>query len=65
MTIEINGEAKDVTSRTVADLFVDLAIDPTGRAVTINGTSVKWTEWPHARIAPGDRIEIVRLIAGG
>lgn len=63
--ININGEVKEVRRRTVAGLFEELKIDPTGRSVVVNGLSVKLDAWPQAAIHKDDKIEIIRNIAGG
>jgi thiamine biosynthesis protein ThiS len=38
---------------------------PRSVVVELNGAAVAPSEFPHKRLLPGDRIEIVKIVAGG
>jgi sulfur carrier protein len=63
----INGVEEEVAAATLAELLALRGIDPAARflAVARNGAVVRRAEWPTARLAVGDDIEIVRPFAGG
>ena len=65
MHINVNGEDKDITSTTVADLFQELEINPRGMLVHINGILVHWTKYDSFQIHDYDDIGIIRVVAGG
>ena len=65
MNIRVNGEKKDVQSTTIMDLFQELAVNPRGIGVHVNGVFVHWTKYPTWQIQNQDEIELVRFIAGG
>jgi sulfur carrier protein len=65
--IRINGEGKAMTACTVAELLRAEGIDPGARmvAVAVNGAVVPRRDWPAARVAEGDEVEIVLPMQGG
>lgn len=64
--IRLNGEPHAwPTSRTVAELLADLAIDTRMVAVERNRVVVKRAVYATTAIAPGDEIEIVSFVGGG
>ena len=66
MTISLNGEPADARgAQTVAELV--RAYDLPAQAVLIehNGLALHRHEWPQQRLAPGDKIEFIRVVAGG
>lgn len=68
MNIWVNGEERELGDlETVADLLRAMEIDPAqgGVAVAVNQTVVTRARLAEARIAPGDRIEIVHAVQGG
>lgn len=67
LNINLNGEATRVEPGTLQDLLQQRGIDPTTRRIAIarNGALVKRASWPEEALAEGDRIEIVRPLAGG
>jgi sulfur carrier protein len=66
-TIRVNGESEALSATTVAALLEAKDIDPAGRgvAVALNGAVVPRAAWHDTRLAPGDRLEIVRARQGG
>ncbi len=65
--IKVNGEATAVAAATLAELLASRELPAEGRgiAVALNEAVVPRARWPETRLAPGDRIEIVRPIVGG
>jgi sulfur carrier protein len=65
--IRVNGEAMAVAALTLAELVASRSLPAKGRgiAVALNETVVPRARWPETRLAPGDRVEIVRPIVGG
>lgn len=61
-----NGEAVDVDERaTVADLLAQLGLGGKWVLVERNGEPVRRQELASTALAPGDRLELVRAVAGG
>jgi len=66
MTISVNGETVNARiSATVADLVERYQLPPQSILVEHNGLVVHRHEWPKRSLAEGDRIEFVRVVAGG
>ena len=66
MRIALNGEGMDSGSaRTVAELVRGLELAPETVLIEHNGLALHRREWEQRSLAEGDRIEIVRVIAGG
>ncbi|MHB0939688.1 MAG: sulfur carrier protein ThiS [Armatimonadota bacterium] len=66
MQIHLNGQATDCPEGcTVAELLEQLNIPTAGTAVARNDTVVRKAEYASTTLAPDDRIEIIRAVAGG
>jgi sulfur carrier protein len=66
MTISLNGESVDVhEAKTVAELIDHYQLPPQSILVEQNGLAVHRREWPKRPLAEGDRIEFIRVVAGG
>lgn len=66
MTISLNGESVDARDAdTIADLMERYQLPPQSILVEHNGLAVHRHEWPQRSLAEGDRIEFVRVVAGG
>ena len=64
--IRVNGKDEQVSAVTVAELLAARGITkPKGVAVALNGAVVPASNWPNAKLAAGDRIEIVKPFGGG
>ena len=64
--IRVNGQDEQVSAVTVAELLAARGITkPKGVAVALNGAVVPASAWTAARLAAGDRIEIVKPFGGG
>jgi len=64
--IRVNGKDEQVSAATVAELLAARGITkPKGVAVALNGAVVPASGWGAAKLAAGDRIEIVKPFGGG
>ena len=66
MTLHLNGEARAFPElRTVADFIEHLALPAATLLVEHNGTALRRDEWSTTPLRDGDRIELLRIAAGG
>jgi len=66
MAILLNGQPFDAPAgATVADLLAARGLDPRRVAVEVNEQLVRRDSLGDARLAPGDRVEIVTFVGGG
>jgi sulfur carrier protein len=64
--IYLNGELREVAAgESLAGLIESLGLPPQAALVEHNGRALLRSEWPAARLADGDRIEVLRVVAGG
>jgi len=66
MTITLNGERREIArAANVAELINELGLPAPAILVEHNGLALRREEWPERTLAEGDRIELVRIVAGG
>ena len=66
MTISLNGKDSETRgATTVAELVAAYELPPQSVLIEHNGTALYRREWPQCRLAEGDKIEMVRVVAGG
>jgi thiamine biosynthesis protein ThiS len=69
LTIHLNGQPRTFEELTspadLASVISSLGLKADRVAVEHNGEIVPRTQWPQARIAVGDRLEIVHFVGGG
>ncbi len=66
MTISLNGEPANARgAETIADLVERFELPPQTILIEHNGLALHRHEWPRQSLAEGDRVEIVRVVAGG
>ena len=66
MRISLNGEATDARgARTVEELVQRYELPPKTVLIEHNGLALHQREWPERQLSEGDRIEILRVVAGG
>ena len=66
MTISLNGERVDAReAKTIAQLIDRYQLPPQSILVEHNGLAVHRHEWAERSLAEGDRVELVRVVAGG
>lgn len=66
MKISLNGESVDAReAKTIAELIDHYELPRQSILVEHNGLAVHRREWSERPLAEGDRIEFVRVVAGG
>ncbi len=66
MTISLNGEKVDARgAETIAELVKRHELPPQSILVEHNGLAIHRGEWSQRSLAEGDRVEFVRVVAGG
>ena len=66
MTIFVNGERVDCgDARTVDELVQRYGLSPEATLVEQNGVALRKREWSERGLQKEDRIEILRVAAGG
>jgi len=66
MTISLNGESVDTRdAKTIAELIDRYQLPPQSILVEHNDLAVHRHEWSERSLAEGDRIEFIRVVAGG
>ena len=66
MTITVNGESVDTSAaKTIAELVEDYELPPQSILVEHNGLALHRREWRDRSLVEGDRIEFIRVVAGG
>ncbi len=63
--ITVNGEEKSVAAGMVNELVGELGLAPETVLVEHNGLALHRSEWPEMHVRAGDRVEILRVAAGG
>ena len=66
MKVWINGEPAEMNGlTTVAELAAHYGLQAKTVLIEHNATALHQREWVERRLAEGDRIEFVRVVAGG
>ena len=66
MTISLNGQEADARgATTVAELVTSYELPPQSVLIEHNGLALHRREWAERTLAQGDRVEFVRVVAGG
>jgi sulfur carrier protein len=66
MTISLNGETVDAReATTIAELIDRYQLPLQSILVEHNGLAVHQHEWAERSLAEGDRVELIRVVAGG
>ena len=66
MTLWVNGERVEVSGlTTVAEVAAHYGLQRNSVLIEHNATALHQREWSERKIAEGDRIEFVRVVAGG
>ncbi|HYR21632.1 MAG TPA: sulfur carrier protein ThiS [Chthoniobacterales bacterium] len=66
MHISLNGQDADARgAQTVAELIGRFELSPDTILIEHNGVALHRREWPQKSITDGDKIEIIRVAAGG
>ena len=66
VTVFANGKARQVDpDKTVAAMIRELKLTPAAVLVERNGRALLRQEWDKEKVEHGDRLEFVRVVAGG
>jgi thiamine biosynthesis protein ThiS len=65
MTLVLNGQEREVRATQVEDLVAELGLPLAAALVEHNGTALLRSEWAKTNLQNGDRLEIIRMVAGG
>jgi thiamine biosynthesis protein ThiS len=66
MTVTLNGETVDCgEARTISELIKRFELPPQSILVEHNGRALHRRDWSHQVLGEADRIELVRVAAGG
>ncbi len=65
MKLILNGKEREVQATQVEHLVAELGLPLAAALVEHNGTALLRSEWPKTSLHAGDRLEIIRMVAGG
>ena len=66
VSIFVNGRARQAPgTMTLGELAADCRLDAKRLLVEVNGETLARGEWPARLVRHGDRIEFIRVVAGG
>ena len=66
MTVWLNGEQADSRgAQTIAELAENYGLHPRTILIEHNGVALHQREWNQRPIAEQDRVEFIRVVAGG
>ena len=66
MTISLNGERTDTRgAKTIKELVERYELSPQTILIEHNGLALHRHEWPQRELSEDDRIEFIRVVAGG
>jgi thiamine biosynthesis protein ThiS len=65
MKLVLNGQDREVRATQVEELVAELGLPLAAALVEHNGTALLHSEWATTELKAGDRLEIIRMVAGG
>ncbi len=66
MTVWMNGERAETRgAQNIAELAERYGLAPNSILIEHNGVALQRREWPEREVAEDDRIEFIRVVAGG
>ena len=65
MKLILNGKEREVQATQVEALVAELGLPLAAALVEHNGTALLRSEWAKTNLHEGDRLEIIRMVAGG
>ncbi len=65
MKLVLNGKEREVVATNAEDLVAELGLPLAAALVEHNGTALLRSEWARTNLQDGDRLEIIRMVAGG
>jgi thiamine biosynthesis protein ThiS len=65
MKIQINGQEKEISASTIADLVEKLGLKGDRLAIELNRDIVPRARWGEMPLHEGDKLEMVHFVGGG
>jgi thiamine biosynthesis protein ThiS len=65
MKLVLNGKDREVSATQVESLVAELGLPLAAALVEHNGAALLRSEWARTNLQEGDRLEIIRMVAGG
>ena len=65
MKLVLNGKEREVAATNAEELVAELGLPLSAALVEHNGTALLRSEWAKTNLQDGDRLEIIRMVAGG
>ena len=66
MTVWLNGEVADARgAKNVAELAAKYGLQPRAILIEHNGVALHQREWESQALTEADRVEFIRVVAGG
>lgn len=66
MNLILNGDPRsDLKAKHISELIEELGLPPQVVLVEHNGAALRREEWMDCLLEEGDRLEIIRIVAGG
>ena len=65
MKLVLNGQDREVRATQVEELVAEIGLPLAATLVEHNGTALLRSEWTMVKLNDGDRLEIIRMVAGG
>jgi sulfur carrier protein len=65
MTITLNGAAHETEAATIQALAGELTPAPETLLIELNGTALFRSDWINTPVQEGDKVEILKVAAGG
>lgn len=65
MRISVNGEPRETAAQTVQGFVEELGLPPEMLLIEHNGLALHRSEWASSALRPDDRLEILKVSAGG
>lgn len=65
MKVTVNGEPRTLGAETIAALIEEMELPAPLLLVEHNGTALRKADWESTVLLDGDRVEILRISAGG
>ncbi len=63
--LTINGQPREISAATIPELLGELELPAPAMLVELNGAALHRREWPDFSLKNGDRLELIRVVAGG
>ncbi len=66
MIIFLNGEKREIArAASIAEMVEELALPALAVLIEHNGIALRREEWTDAKLNAEDRVEVLRIVAGG